>query len=64
MYKGKLHSGEVVAVKVQRPYVLETVSADLYIIRRLGLALRDVPQARPLADRAHAISPTGRNPAG
>jgi aarF domain-containing kinase len=33
-----------VAVKVQRPAVLETVSIDLYIIRNLGIALRSVPQ--------------------
>ena len=45
VYKGKLRAtGETVAVKVQRPAVLETVSIDLYIIRRLGLALRNVPQ--------------------
>ena len=45
VYKGVLKStGETVAVKVQRPAVLETVSIDLYIIRRLGLALRNVPQ--------------------
>ncbi|CAI7795538.1 unnamed protein product, partial [Closterium sp. NIES-54] len=45
VYKGKLKStGEAVAVKVQRPYVLETVTIDLYIIRRLGLALRGIPQ--------------------
>lgn len=45
VYKGKLKTtGEIVAVKVQRPYVLETVTIDLFIIRRLGLALRGVPQ--------------------
>ena len=33
VYKGKLRSGETVAVKVQRPYVLETVSIDLFVIR-------------------------------
>lgn len=33
VYKGKLKTGETVAVKVQRPYVLETVSIDLYVIR-------------------------------
>lgn len=33
MYKGKLKTGEEVAVKVQRPYVLETVTVDLFIIR-------------------------------
>ncbi len=34
VYKGKLKSGETVAVKVQRPYVVETVSIDLFIIRQ------------------------------
>lgn len=29
---------------MQRPYVLETVTIDLFIIRRLGLFLRDFPQ--------------------
>lgn len=40
VYKGKLMSGETVAVKVQRPYVLETVTVDLYLIRKFGLFLR------------------------
>lgn len=45
VYKGKLKTtGEAVAVKVQRPYVLETVTIDLFIIRKLGLALRNFPQ--------------------
>ncbi|CAK9230427.1 unnamed protein product [Sphagnum jensenii] len=45
VYKGRLHeTGELVAVKVQRPYVLETVTIDLFIIRHLGLALRKFPQ--------------------
>ena len=34
VYKGRLKSGETVAVKVQRPYVVETVSIDLFIIRQ------------------------------
>lgn len=42
VYKGKLLSGETVAVKVQRPFVLETVTVDLFVIRRLGLLLRNV----------------------
>lgn len=33
VYRGRLHTGEEVAVKVQRPYVLETVTVDLFIIR-------------------------------
>lgn len=44
VYKGKLKTGETVAVKVQRPYVLETVTIDLYIIRRLGMWLKQFPQ--------------------
>lgn len=43
MYKGTLRAtGETVAVKVQRPFVLETVSLDLYLLRNLGLSLRKV----------------------
>lgn len=44
MYKGRLHTGEAVAVKVQRPYVLETVTVDLYILRELGTFLRNFPK--------------------
>eukprot|EP01025_Chloroclados_australasicus_P040545 TRINITY_DN423_c0_g2_i11.p2 TRINITY_DN423_c0_g2~~TRINITY_DN423_c0_g2_i11.p2 ORF type:complete len:776 (+),score=103.02 TRINITY_DN423_c0_g2_i11:149-2329(+) len=44
VYKGKLKSGELVAVKVQRPYVLETVTVDLYVIRKIGVFLRRFPQ--------------------
>lgn len=40
VYKGRLAGGEVVAVKVQRPGVLETVTIDLFIIRSIGLAIR------------------------
>ena len=38
VYKGRLKSGEQVAVKVQRPYVVETVSIDLFIIRYRSLS--------------------------
>eukprot|EP00227_Mantoniella_beaufortii_P009287 CAMPEP_0197590926 /NCGR_PEP_ID=MMETSP1326-20131121/12300_1 /TAXON_ID=1155430 /ORGANISM="Genus nov. species nov., Strain RCC2288" /LENGTH=661 /DNA_ID=CAMNT_0043156237 /DNA_START=100 /DNA_END=2082 /DNA_ORIENTATION=- len=45
VYKGVLRSnGDIVAVKVQRPAVLETVSIDLFILRRVGIAMRGVPQ--------------------
>ncbi|KDP20323.1 hypothetical protein JCGZ_06409 [Jatropha curcas] len=45
VYKGRLkENGDIVAVKVQRPFVLETVTIDLYIIRNLGLVLRKFPQ--------------------
>ena len=52
VYKAKLAStGEFVAVKVQRPSVLETVSKDLYVLRRAaevyqGLMDRFAPQQR------------------
>ncbi|OMO53057.1 hypothetical protein CCACVL1_28908 [Corchorus capsularis] len=45
VYKGRLkENGDLVAVKVQRPFVLETVTVDLYVIRNLGLFLRKFPQ--------------------
>jgi aarF domain-containing kinase len=50
VYRGRLKSGEAVAVKVQRPGVLETVTVDLYIIRRLGVFLRQFPQITARAD--------------
>jgi aarF domain-containing kinase len=50
VYRGKLMTGEEVAVKVQRPGVLETVTVDLYIIRSLGLMLRNFPDITARAD--------------
>ena len=44
VYKGRLPAGDIVAVKVQRPYVLETVTIDLFIIRRIALELRKIPK--------------------
>ena len=35
VYKGQLHSGEWVAVKVQRPGLVEQISLDIYILRHL-----------------------------
>jgi predicted unusual protein kinase regulating ubiquinone biosynthesis (AarF/ABC1/UbiB family) len=52
VYKAKLkETGEFVAVKVQRPAVLSTVSKDLYVLRRAaevyqGLVERFAPQQR------------------
>lgn len=43
VYKGRLMTGEAVAVKVQRPGVLETVTVDLFIIRSMGLVMRRFP---------------------
>ena len=36
VYKGKLKTGETVAVKVQRPDLRERITIDLYILRRLA----------------------------
>jgi aarF domain-containing kinase len=36
-------NGDIVAVKVQRPKVLETVSLDLFLARQLGLILHNFP---------------------
>lgn len=44
VYKATLRkSGDEVAVKVQRPLVLETVSLDLHLIRKIGLLARNFP---------------------
>ena len=41
VYKAVLRAtGETVAVKVQRPFVLETVSLDLFLVRLLGQFIR------------------------
>jgi len=46
-------TGETVAVKVQRPGVLETVSLDLYLAREAGLIARNFPF---LSDRLDAVA--------
>lgn len=54
VYKATLRkSGETVAVKVQRPGVLETVSLDLYLARQIGLFARNFPA---LAERLDAVA--------
>mmetsp|Transcript_7434 Transcript_7434/g.18296 ORF Transcript_7434/g.18296 Transcript_7434/m.18296 type:complete len:840 (+) Transcript_7434:367-2886(+) len=53
VYKAKLKAtGETVAVKVQRPAVLETVSLDLFLARELGMLARKFPA---LASRLDAV---------
>lgn len=37
VYKGKLKTGETVAVKVQRPDLLDRVALDIYLLRNLAL---------------------------
>lgn len=36
VYKGKLQTGEIVAVKVQRPGLAESITLDIYILRGLA----------------------------
>ena len=54
VYKATLrNSNNIVAVKVQRPFVLETVSLDLYLLRQIGLFVRNFPQ---LSSRLDIVS--------
>jgi aarF domain-containing kinase len=54
VYKATLRStGETVAVKVQRPGVLETVSLDLYLAREIGMLAKNFPA---LSDRLDAVA--------
>ena len=54
VYKATLRdTGETVAVKVQRPNVLETVSLDLYLARELGMFARSFPA---LSSRLDAVA--------
>lgn len=47
VYKGKLHTGEQVAIKVQRPGLAQGITLDLYILRRLAAwAMRNVKRVR------------------
>lgn len=51
VYRAKLAAtGEEVAVKVQRPFVLETVSLDLHLVRQFGLFLRRFPSITSRVD--------------
>lgn len=47
VYKGKLKTGETVAVKVQRPDLRENITIDLYVLRRLaGWAQKNIKRIR------------------
>jgi predicted unusual protein kinase regulating ubiquinone biosynthesis (AarF/ABC1/UbiB family) len=47
VYKGKLKSGETVAIKVQRPGLAQRITLDLYILRQLAQWVTDhVEQVR------------------
>ncbi|MBH8561389.1 AarF/ABC1/UbiB kinase family protein [Nostoc sp. CENA67] len=36
VYKGKLQTGEIVAVKIQRPGIIEQITLDIYLLRQLA----------------------------
>lgn len=40
VYKGKLKTGEIVAIKVQRPGLREIITLDLYILRQLAAQVK------------------------
>jgi predicted unusual protein kinase regulating ubiquinone biosynthesis (AarF/ABC1/UbiB family) len=40
VYKGKLKTGEMVAVKVQRPGLAQSIAMDMYILRNLALLIK------------------------
>lgn len=47
VYRGRLKTGEEVAIKVQRPDLLDRISLDMYIVRALALwAQRTFPRIR------------------
>ena len=47
VYKGKLKTGEDVAVKVQRPGLAESIAVDMYILRRIAAwAMNNVKRVR------------------
>jgi predicted unusual protein kinase regulating ubiquinone biosynthesis (AarF/ABC1/UbiB family) len=47
VYKGRLKTGEQVAVKVQRPGLAQAIALDMYILRRLaGWAMRNISRIR------------------
>jgi aarF domain-containing kinase len=54
VYRARLKSsGQEVAVKVQRPAVLETVTVDLFVIRKLGSLTRVFPE---FAERVDVVA--------
>ena len=40
VYKGKLKTGELVAIKVQRPYIAAGIALDMYILRGISVWLK------------------------
>lgn len=63
VYKATLRAnGKPVAVKVQRPGVLETVSLDLHLARELGYQMKKVGRVFVLGLLEDVRVPTQRNP--
>jgi predicted unusual protein kinase regulating ubiquinone biosynthesis (AarF/ABC1/UbiB family) len=50
VYRARLHSGEEVAVKVQRPGLAEIIGFDIAVLRRLTEIMRRFPQMNENAD--------------
>ncbi len=47
VYKGKLKTGETVAIKVQRPGLEKNIALDIYILRQLaGWAEKNIPRVK------------------
>lgn len=47
VYKGKLKTGEAVAIKVQRPGLEENIALDIYILRQLaGWVEKNIPRVK------------------
>ena len=47
VYKGRLKTGEEVAVKVQRPGLAESIAVDMYILRRIAAwAMQNIKRVR------------------
>jgi predicted unusual protein kinase regulating ubiquinone biosynthesis (AarF/ABC1/UbiB family) len=50
VYRARLHTGEEVAVKVQRPHLADTVSLDIAVLRRIVARLSRYPSFNENAD--------------
>jgi predicted unusual protein kinase regulating ubiquinone biosynthesis (AarF/ABC1/UbiB family) len=50
VYRARLHTGQEVAVKVQRPRLAETISFDIVVLRRVVRFLSRFPQINENAD--------------
>ncbi|HKC64172.1 MAG TPA: AarF/ABC1/UbiB kinase family protein, partial [Pyrinomonadaceae bacterium] len=50
VYRARLHTGEEVAVKVQRPNLAEVIGFDIAVLRRLTELMRRFPQMNENAD--------------